>query len=112
MMQHAIRIFNNNSVVYLDVIKYSDGAQHHAPPHQDKIPYGTDFFVLSFGEPRKFQIINSENEVVWSKYAIINLELFLLRQARIAAAPQARIAFFSSSPATALGIFIFWRQKS
>ena len=35
-----------------------------------------------------------------------------MRQARIAAAPQARIAFFSSSPATALGIFIFWRQKS
>ena len=68
MLKDKINMDFNANTNHAIIIKYSDGVQHHAPPHQDKIPYGTDFFVLSFGEPRKFEIINSENEVVWSKY--------------------------------------------
>ena len=52
----AIAIFNYVEVNHAIIIKYSDGVLHHAPPHKDKIPDGTDFFVLSFGTPRKFQL--------------------------------------------------------
>ena len=50
-------------------IRYSDRAEHHAPPHQDKIPPGTSFFVLSFGTPRKFQLLDASKSgsVVWEK---------------------------------------------
>ena len=50
----------NVKVNHAIIIKYTDGMLHHAPPHQDKIPDGTDFFVLSFGTPRKFQLIKSK----------------------------------------------------
>ena len=68
MLKDKINMDFGANVNHAIIIKYSDGVQHHAPPHQDKIPDGTEFFVLSFGEPRMFQMINSENEVVWCKY--------------------------------------------
>ena len=60
MLKDKINMDFNANTNHAIIIKYSDGVQHHAPPHQDKIPYGTDFFVLSFGEPRKFEMINSK----------------------------------------------------
>jgi hypothetical protein len=39
------------------VIKYSSGSTLHAPPHKDKLPPNTGFFVFSFGEPRRFQFL-------------------------------------------------------
>ena len=38
------------------IIKYDDGVRTHAPPHQDKLPEDTSFFVFSFGDPRRFDI--------------------------------------------------------
>ena len=41
------------------VIKYEHGVQQHAPPHKDKVDKNADFFVLSFGTPRVFQILDT-----------------------------------------------------
>jgi alkylated DNA repair dioxygenase AlkB len=38
------------------IIKYDHGVRTHAPPHKDKIPEGTSFFVYSFGTPREFDV--------------------------------------------------------
>lgn len=48
-------------------IEYSDGTEHWAPAHKDKIPPGTSFFVLSFGTPRKFQLLDAHGTVVWEE---------------------------------------------
>ena len=52
-------------------IRYSSGTENFAPAHQDKIPAGTSFFVLSFGTPRNFQLLNGPPKkggtVVWKK---------------------------------------------
>ena len=39
------------------IIMYDDARRTHAPPHQDKVPEGTSFFVLSFGVPRRFDVL-------------------------------------------------------
>lgn len=59
-VKDKINVDFKTNVNHAIIIKYSDGVLNHAPPHQDKIPEGTDFFVLSFGEPRKFQLTKSE----------------------------------------------------
>ena len=56
MLKDKINMDFHVEVNHAIIIKYSDGVLHHAPPHKDKIPDGTDFFVLSFGTPRKFQL--------------------------------------------------------
>ena len=42
------------------IIKYDHGVRTHAPPHQDKVPAGTSFFVYSFGRPRRFDVLASQ----------------------------------------------------
>ena len=49
------------------VIEYSSGTEHHAPPHHDKLPPGTSFFVLSYGTPRNFQLLESVQTGVTKK---------------------------------------------
>ena len=39
------------------VIEYTDGTKHYAPPHHDKLPPNTGFYVYSFGTPRRFQFL-------------------------------------------------------
>jgi alkylated DNA repair dioxygenase AlkB len=42
------------------IIKYDHGLRTHAPPHQDKVPPETSFFVFSFGNPRRFDVLASQ----------------------------------------------------
>ena len=58
------------------IIRYSDGQQHHAPPHRDRqtgiagngahdMAANTSFFVVSVGYPRLFQLLDDRRAVVW-----------------------------------------------
>ena len=69
-LKNKINCDFNVQVNHAIIIKYSDGVKNHAPPHQDKIPAGTGFFVLSFGEPRKFQMSfdKTDNSITWNKH--------------------------------------------
>lgn len=60
------------------IIRYSDGQQHHAPPHRDRqegvpgngahdMAADTSFFVLSLGYPRLFQLLAEDQQVVWEE---------------------------------------------
>ena len=51
-----IRESYDEPVNHAIIIKYDDGVRTHAPPHQDKLPEDTSFFVFSFGDPRRFDI--------------------------------------------------------
>lgn len=75
----GIRRQHDEEVNHAIVIEYSDGRVHFAPPHKDKLPPGTGFFVYSFGEPRCFQLlgeptgkkdkknVHEPQDVVWSR---------------------------------------------
>lgn len=60
------------------IIEYSDGQNHHAPPHRDRqqgvagsgahdMAADTSFFVLTLGYARPFQLLNTDHEVVWEE---------------------------------------------
>ena len=67
------------------IIKYKDGVKNHAPPHKDKIDKEESFFVLSFGTPRRFQLLDTNyiktdkgriiqkiGDVIWDKELLNN----------------------------------------
>jgi alkylated DNA repair dioxygenase AlkB len=66
-----------SSLNHCIVIKY-EGPQHFAPPHHDKqagvegsgakdIMVGTSIYSVSLGEPRTFQLLDNNENVVWSQ---------------------------------------------
>jgi alkylated DNA repair dioxygenase AlkB len=55
-----IRAAYNQEINHAIIIKYDSGTKTHAPPHQDKVPEGTSFFVFSFGKPRRFDVLASK----------------------------------------------------
>jgi alkylated DNA repair dioxygenase AlkB len=64
MIQLADQIYllSNERVNHAIIIRYDDGKKTHAPPHKDKIPDYTSFFVFSFGNPRMFQFLSTKME--------------------------------------------------
>jgi hypothetical protein len=74
-----IRTEYSEEVNHAIVIEYAHGQKHYAPPHKDKLPPGTGFYVFTFGDPREFQFLgdptgpvknkkrtHGEADVVWS----------------------------------------------
>ncbi len=60
------------------IIEYSDGEEHHAPPHHDRqqgvvgngahdMAAGSSFFVLTLGYARPFQLIDQAGDVAWEE---------------------------------------------
>jgi hypothetical protein len=62
-----IRTDFDEEVNHAIVIEYSDGRRHHAPPHSDKLHPGTSFYVLSYGTPRTFQLLDIKQVGVTKK---------------------------------------------
>ena len=59
-MANHIRLQTGQFVNHAIIIKYDSGTKTHAPPHMDKVPKGTSFFVFSFGKPRRFDVLGTK----------------------------------------------------
>jgi hypothetical protein len=60
-MADSIRaLHHGQNVNHAIIIKYDSGTKTHAPPHMDKVPKGTSFFVFSFGKPRRFDVLGTK----------------------------------------------------
>ena len=59
-----IRIADGNRLEFGETpnqsIIFADGVKQHAPPHKDKIPDNTSFYLFSFGTPRNFQFLETD----------------------------------------------------
>jgi alkylated DNA repair dioxygenase AlkB len=78
----GIRSEFNEHVNHAILIKYESGMKNWAPPHKDKVTSDTSFFVLSFGTPRRFEMLetilvssgtktkmkNAPGEVIWGEH--------------------------------------------
>ena len=77
-VRQRIAVETGESCNHCIVIEYSDGEKHHAPPHHDRqlgvngngardMAAGTSFFVLTLGYTRPFQLLDSDQKIVWQE---------------------------------------------
>jgi hypothetical protein len=59
-MANHIRLKTGQPINHAIIIKYDSGTKTHAPPHQDKVPKDTSFFVFSYGKPRRFDVLDTK----------------------------------------------------
>jgi alkylated DNA repair dioxygenase AlkB len=59
-MADHIRHSSDQLVNHAIIIKYDSGTKTHAPPHMDKVPKDTSFFVFSYGKPRRFDVLDTK----------------------------------------------------
>lgn len=58
-MADRIREQFGEPVNHAIMVRYKNGVKQHAPPHKDNINPDTSFFVVSFGTPSNFQILET-----------------------------------------------------
>jgi len=77
LVGYSLAQFGMPSFNHSIIIRMSDGVKHHAPPHRDNsediggktgcMKRGSGFGVISVGEPRTFQFMDKDGNVVWER---------------------------------------------